>query len=164
MKTLFACLLGVVSFSLATAQKSFTYKFQDAATGPEASRSYQIDVSRTNVHFIVLGADNNPLMEENRAIDKIHYKVFIYNIDGCNLKSKSETQNAGCTGGTTETIIITNKNNGKEVDGYVTRCGGADNGNLKGDLEQAAKVFKAMVPGFDFKLQYLAQVAMRNSK
>lgn len=163
MKTLFACLLGVVSFSLVTAQKSFTYKFQDAATGPDSSFSYQIDVSKTNVHFMVFGGSGN-LMEENRAIDKAHYNAFIYNIEASYLNRKSENQNSGCTGGTTETIIITNKNNGKALEGYVTRCGGTDYGNLKGNIEQAAKVFKAMVPGFDFKLQYLAQVAMRKSK
>jgi len=154
MKKLFVFMLGVVLCSFVTAQKSFTYKYQDAATGPESSRSYQIDVSKTNVHFVVLGGDNNNLLEENRAIDKAHYKAFIYNMDACYLKAKSETQNAGCTGGITETIIITNKHNGKEVEGYVTHCNGMDNGNLKGNIEQAAKVFKAMVPGFDFKLQY----------
>jgi hypothetical protein len=149
MKKLFVCLLAVISFSLVTAQKGFTYKFQDVATGPEYSRSYQIDVSKTNVHFVVFGGDKN-LIDENRAINKDHYKAFMNNLDACYLNRKTETPNAGCTGGTTETIIVTNS--GKSTDVYVTHCGGTDYGNLKGDIEQAAKVFKAMVPGFDYKL------------
>jgi hypothetical protein len=151
MKKLFACLLIVVPFSLVTAQKSFTYKFQDAAIGPEFSRSYQIDVSKTNVHFLVFGADK-PLIDENRAINKDHYKAFVNNVEACYLNRKSETQSDGCTGGTTEAFIITNSNGGKAVDGYVIHCGGVDSGNLKGSIEQAASFFRAMVPGFDYKL------------
>jgi len=151
MKKLFVCFLGAVSFSLLSAQQSFTYKFQDATTGPEFSRSYQIDVSKTNVHFVVFDGDKN-FLEENRAINKDHYRAFCNNIDASFLNNKSETKNEGCTGGTTETFIITNKNGGKAVDGYVYHCGGVDNGSLKGYIEKAAKHFKEMVPGFDYKL------------
>jgi len=149
MKKLMICLLVLFPFSLVTAQKSFTYKFQDAATGPEYSRSYQIDVSKTNVHFLVFTGDKN-FFEENRAINKDHYKAFVNNIESCYLNRKSETKNDGCTGGTVETIIVTNEN--RKVEGYVMHCGGTDSGNLKGSIEQAVQFFKEMVPGFDFKL------------
>lgn len=151
MKKLITCFLGVISLSFINAQQSFTYKFTDAATGPEFSRSYQIDVSKTNVHFVVFGGDQN-LIDENRAITKWHYAAFINNIDVCFLNRKTETQGDGCTGGTTETFIFTNKNGAKSLDAYVIHCGGVDNGNLKGSIEQAAKIFRAMVPGFDYKL------------
>jgi hypothetical protein len=151
MKKLIICLSAIACFTLLTAQKSFTYKFQDAATDPKSSRSYQIDVSKTNVHFLVFSGDKN-FIEENRAITKDQYKVFIYNIESCKLKVKSETKNEGCTGGTSETIIITNKD--KSVEGYVSHCGGVDSGNLKGEIEKATKFFIAIVPGFDFKLGY----------
>lgn len=151
MKKLFVCLLGVVSFSVVSAQKSYTYKFTDASTGPEFSRNIQIDVSKTNVHFQVFAGDV-AVFDENRAINKDHYKAFSNNMDACYLTKKSETQNAGCTGGTTDSFIITTKNGAKAVDGYVYHCGNADNGNVKGDIARAVKHFKDMVPGFDYKL------------
>ncbi len=149
MKNLFVCLLAIACLSVVTAQKSFTYKFTDVSTGPEFSRNIQIDVSKTNVRFQVFEGDK-AVIDENRAINKDHYIAFSNNFDNCFLASKSETKNEGCTGGDTDTFIITNKS--KTLEGYVYHCGGTDSGNLKGDVAKAVKHFKEMVPGFDYKL------------
>jgi len=143
------CALALVSFSLVTAQKTYTYKFQDAAVNPEYVRNYQIDVGKEDVHFVV-SSGTKTYFDEVRVINKYQYKAFIANITECYVNKKPDATNDGCTGGTTETFSIKDGNN--TVEGYVYRCGGTEYGNLKGDVAKAAKLFKDMVPGFDYKL------------
>lgn len=93
------------------------------------------------------------LFEEKFSITGNELEKFKTGIKKCNIRYTAGTEVPnGCTGGTSDSFFIYWNDNDKE-DGFTSRCGGKEYGNIKGKVEDLRNLFKNMVPDFHFKLE-----------
>jgi hypothetical protein len=135
----------------AKAGGEYTYRFIDASVAPQYNRNYTITVKPGEVH-LVIDSYGNSLLDEKYKIKGKQWSTFVSAISNCHLAEQVFGSNEGCTGGTSETFAL-NDGNGKTAKGMVDHCGGKTTGTITGNLDEAAKLFRKMVPDFDTKLE-----------
>jgi len=130
----------------------FIYEFHDASVPPQYHRSYFISIEDTNVMFRI-DSYGDVLFEEKFSITGAELDKFKKEVKKCNIKYTAGTQEPnGCTGGTSDSFFIYWSDNDKQ-DGFTSKCGGKEYGNIKGKVEDLRNLFKNMVPDFYLKLQ-----------
>ncbi len=125
----------------------FQYKFTDSSVPPPYHRSYVIDIDSDTIHVVVnsygdILADTT-FEAPAEALDTINNLLIQHKIV---IKKQSSKDNAGCTGGTTQSIAYTAQDSLLQT-GSVYYCGGNAYGNVVGDFKKFGEDFRAtLVP------------------
>ena len=124
-----------------------TYSFGDASVPPEYHRSYTIAVTADTAR-VAIDSYGDVLADEEYEITDEQFRdikdsLWLNNIRGCVLE-----ENDDCAGGTSEGISYSDGER-EMFSGTVYHCGGANSGNLCGDVASFAEDVRSLVPDFE---------------
>ena len=134
-----------------TAIKAITYHFGDASVPPAYHRSYAITVTADKVR-IVVDSYGEILADETYEITSLQFDDIKRSLERNNIRNCTLVDDEDCTGGTSERITYSDKDN-EIFSGSVYHCGGKDTGNLCGDITGFAEDVKNLAPELDKLLQ-----------
>jgi hypothetical protein len=120
------------------------------SVAPQYYRSYMISVTAGQVYYAISDY-SQVLSKDSMALTKAAYESFTTAIDGLHLKNQVAVTGGGCTGGHLERLDLY-PGSSKEVKGQTYFCGGQKYSDLEGDVVTAAKLFNALVPDLDKKI------------
>lgn len=126
------------------------YRFVDSSVPPQYHRSYTITVRQESIELTVdsygeiLAAYTLPLAEKG-------FQKFIAKLRRIEIFTVEPGEDERCSGGITDKFDIIL--NDMIVNGYVYHCARQRYGNLKGNTDAAARLFRALVPGFAGKIK-----------
>ncbi len=129
---------------------TFVYNFHDASVPPPYHRSYTIRVTSGQVYYAISDYDK-VLAKDSLVLSKVAYDSFVKAINDLHIKEKEADKHRGCTGGTSDELILYAASE-HEVKGYIIYCGGEMYGNLQGDVAAAAGLFRALIPDLSRKI------------
>lgn len=118
------------------------YHFQDASVPPEHHRSVTITVTRENLLRIV-DSYGDEVSRDLRPLTPERFDALVAAYEKAGLEKKKAGKDlAGCTGGTGESLRVSNQ--GVELfSGSVEHCGGKDAPDFSGDFESVVSAIKA---------------------
>lgn len=128
----------------------YSYRFTDSSVPPQYHRSYEIIVENGNVLFSV-DSYGDILYSETLPLQNDQLNDFVTKLKGCKLVNKAESKGEGCTGGTSVSFSIQSTQM-KPMDGYEYYCANHTYGNISGKVDDAVRIFKALIPDFALKL------------
>ena len=120
------------------------YRFLDAPVPPDFHRSYTIDVKPGKIYFSVDSYGTIILKKEVVLLQET-YESFVKALLEYAIITGKTIPSDGCSGGKSDYLTI-DVCDGKPVNGYRYHCGGKTFGDLEGDVNGAANLFKALVP------------------
>lgn len=129
---------------------SYSYSFVDASVPPQYHRSYTIKVTPSQV-ILTVTSYGDVLLNESSPISTSAYDNFADGIVKLNIRNKKGADNAGCTGGKTDKLELY-IGSPQQVQGSIYHCGGADYGDLEGNVSAAVQLFKGLVPNLTKKI------------
>ena len=127
------------------------YRFTDASVPPEHHRSYVITVKPGRVK-VVVDSYGDILVDKVHKITNEQFENVLYSLDRNQIRNARLKEDKGCTGGTSETISFSDREN-EIFSGTVYHCGGEDTGDLEGDVRCFAQDIRSLVPNFEDLLQ-----------
>ena len=130
-----------------TTIREITYHFGDAPVPPEYHRSYIVTVTSDKVR-IVVDKYGEILADEAFEITSKQFDDIRKSLERNKIKNCTLPDDDGCSGGTSERISYSDKEN-EIFSGSVYHCGGKDTGNLCGDITSFADDVKRLVPNLD---------------
>lgn len=160
MKIILLALISAISFCYppAEAQTSaqsnpdkIIYRFKDASVAPAYHRSYTITVTETEATIAV--SDYEKVLNKAAVkLDKKRFKETARVLRDAKIGRGNEIANAGCTGGTSESIELFN--NGKQIfSESVYHCGGANYAASTGDFAAVKANLKSLFPKLEKTLK-----------
>ena len=120
------------------------YIYTDSSVPPQYHRSFVIEVTRDSAR-VVVDSYGEVLARETRAIAPDEFQALLETLEEAGLSIVPEKENEGCTGGTTETVVMY-KEEGEFFRGWVYHCAGEDYGTLEGDVETVSREIRALIP------------------
>ena len=121
-----------------------TYRFGDASVPPEHHRSYSMTVTSNQIHKVT-DSYGNVIEDKTQAIAEAQFQALVESLKSNQIGKVDETDSAGCTGGTTDTVkVVTDK--GELFEGSLYHCGGEDFGDLGGNVAKFIADVKALWP------------------
>ncbi len=120
------------------------YRYTDSSVPPRYHRSFVIEVTRDTAR-VVVDSYGDVLARDSRAIAPEEFRAVLETIEGAGLTTVTEKENEGCTGGTTETVVMYGDED-ELFRGWVYHCAGEDYGTLEGDVEAVARDIRALIP------------------
>ena len=120
------------------------YRYTDSSVPPQYHRSFVIDVTRDTAR-VVVDSYGEVLARDSRAISPEEFRAVLETIEEAGLTIVPEKENEGCTGGTTETVVLYGEG-GILFQGWVYHCAGDDYGTMEGDVEAVAHEIRALIP------------------
>ena len=130
-----------------TTIKKIAYHFGDAPVHPDYHKSYSITVTSDHVR-IVVDSYGEILADEAYEISFKQFDDIRKSLERNKIKNCTLPDDEGCSGGTSQRIAYSNKEN-EIFSGSVYHCGGKDTGNLCGDIKSFADDVKRLVPNLD---------------
>lgn len=121
-----------------------TFSFHDSSVPPEYHRSYQIDVTASEVH-IVVDSYGDILQDETYAITKAQFDGVVQAFLDCKIKNCNLKDDGGCTGGTGHSIERYEGEN-QVFKGYAYHCGKEDSGDMCGDIDTFGNKVEELIP------------------
>lgn len=128
----------------------YSYRFTDSSVPPKYHRSYEIIVENGTVLFTV-DSYGDILYNETLNIQNNQLNDFVTKLKACKLTNISEKKDNGCSGGTGVSFSIQSSVM-KQVDGYQYYCANQTYGDLGGNVDDAVRLFKSLIPDFSLKL------------
>lgn len=128
-----------------------TYYFGDASVPPDYHRSYSVTVTVDKVR-VVVDSYGQILADEIYTITSSQFDNLKRSLERNNIRNCTLVDNEDCTGGTSESITYSDKDN-EIFSGSVDHCGGKDTGNLCGDITGFAEDVRNLVPDLEKLLQ-----------
>ncbi|WMX14024.1 MULTISPECIES: hypothetical protein [unclassified Aureispira] len=131
----------------------FTYEFTDSSVPPPFHRSYTIDANKDSIRLTVdsygdtLAQKEYPMPEN--GFERIGVALLKHKIN----RRLKEKQSKGCTGGTTESISWSAKNEANAFDAFVYHCGSKDYGTLVGDVDSFLVDIQFLTPDLEEVIQ-----------
>lgn len=122
------------------------YSFGDSSVPPEYHRSYDITLTRDSVR-ITVDSYGDILADTTYAIAEGSFDAIAENISRFKIKTCTKKENEGCTGGTSESIKLFEKDI-CVLSGTVYHCGGDNYGTLCGETKEFGKEIRALIPDF----------------
>lgn len=120
------------------------YRYTDSSVPPQYHRSFVIEVTRDTAR-VAVDSYGEVLARDSRAITSDEFRALLETLEGAELTSVPEKESHGCTGGTSETVVLYGEE-GELFRGHVYHCGGDNYGNLEGDVEAVAREIRALIP------------------
>ena len=120
------------------------YAFGDASVEPQYHRSYIIEATSDSVH-VVVDSYGDVLADTTMSLDDGRFQRLLDELEGAGLHKVARTGQEGCSGGTTEELVVLQ---GEEslFSGRAYHCGGYTYGTIGGDLSAASAAVKELVP------------------
>lgn len=120
------------------------YEYGDSSGEPQYHRSYVVEATHDSVRLVV-DSYGDLLAESTFALSEGRFEALLSKLDRAELRAVSYTGGQRGTGGTSESFTVMR---GNEVlfSGVVYHCGGEDYGTLTGDLEEATRAVRGLVP------------------
>ena len=127
------------------------YAFHDSSVPPPYHRSYNVKVEPD---FIRLSVDSygDILVDTTFENTTEAFQQLIELINNSKLISGENKSEPGCTGGTSEELIIF-EDDKKVYAGYFENCGGNKASKIFGDYESVISAIKEMVPNLSTYLK-----------
>lgn len=127
--------------------EQFTYAFGDASVPPPFHRSYTIVVLQDSINVIV-DSYGDTLAQKGYPMPKEGFNVIAdalvkHKIAKCQAKKKKQML---CTGGTTQSIAYTCKNNTDPFSAYTYHCNGQQSGTLLGNVDSFLVDISSLTP------------------
>lgn len=129
-----------------TQADKLVYHFGDASLPPQYHRSYTVTVTASTLH-IIMDSYGDKIGEKSFELKSGDFKGLMDAFTKAGIKNCDMKEEPGCTGGTSESVTLFNKD-AKTFDGSVYHCGGSNSGSLCGDTEALKAHIKGMVEGF----------------
>lgn len=123
------------------------YIYTDSSVPPQYHRSFVIEVTGDSA-LVVVDSYGEVLARETRAVTLDEFHALLETLAGAGLSIVPEKENEGCTGGTTETVVLYSGED-ELFRGWVYHCGGENYGVLEGDVETVAREIRALIPDLD---------------
>jgi hypothetical protein len=123
---------------------SIQYSFHDSSVAPEYHRSYDITVTPADVHVIV-DSYGDKLADETYEVAAEQFNELIEIINAAELISGSLESEPGCTGGTSETLII-NEVSQQVYKASIDNCGGTTIPTEMGDFKNVINTINSLIP------------------
>ena len=124
--------------------REIIYAFGDASVPPQYHRSYTITVT-PGAAALVVDSYGAVLAEKTYEITPERFREIVASLKRRGIEHAALEDDDGCTGGTTETVSLSNGE--KEVfSATVYHCGGRDSGNLGGDVKGFADDVRELTP------------------
>lgn len=121
------------------------YSFGDSSVPPQYHRSYVITATPENIH-IVVDSYGNILADTTYEMNTENFKLLTDKLSETGLKNKKKTtENKGCTGGTTKSVVIF-KGEKTIINGTSYICGGEAYGDLEGDIDSFSNEINKFIP------------------
>jgi len=120
------------------------YIFTDSSVPPQYHRSFVIEVTRDSA-LVVVDSYGEVLARETRALAPDEFQSLLETLEEAGLAIVLEKENEGCTGGTTEAVVLY-EGESEVFRGWVYHCAGEDYGTLEGDVEAVARRIRALIP------------------
>ncbi len=133
-----------------TTNDTFIYSYGDASVPPQYHRSYTITVTAAAAHLVV-DSYGDVKAKDSLPLTESVYAGFVKGLNGLQLKNKKDLESEGCTGGTTDKLILY-AGTSREIKGYTYYCANKEFGNLEGNVAVAGDLFKALIPGLQQKI------------
>jgi len=128
-----------------TANITIVYEYKDSSVPPKYHRSYVVTVNPEELH-IVVDSYGDVLKDKTYPISNKEYMAVINAFNSARMKNKTVIgAPIGCTGGTSQRLSV------READevifeGYLSSCGGKEQGNMGGNIDSIVKEIMKLVP------------------
>lgn len=122
----------------------FIYKFNDSSTPPEYHRSYTISVSPDSVHLSV-DSYGSVLLDKSFSLKHSDYQSFVAALLALNITNHEAPELRPRPGSTSDFLHIY-LSEGIAVKGEIYHGGGQSFGTLAGDVDEAVRLFKELIP------------------
>ena len=119
------------------------FGFGDSSVPPQYHRSYTLDIEEETTTLLIDSYGDTLLFEEfnsNGRLKKVQEIVRSSNMKGC-----KETDDDGCTGGTSVALTAETAT-GAVVDGYAYKCAGSYTGTICGDIDDLKSRIRDLFP------------------
>ncbi|MFP4384799.1 MAG: hypothetical protein ACLFST_10500 [Spirochaetia bacterium] len=125
------------------------YRFGDSSVPPEYHRSYTITVTPASA-LAVVDSYGKELNREKVRIDESDFSRALKLISDENIGPAKKTRNGteGCTGGTTEELILY-KDDDVIFNGRLEHCGGEVSGTMTGSTEPLVSYLRKLFSDFN---------------
>jgi len=126
------------------------YRFIDSSVPPAYHRSYTITVKPQSVEFTV-DCYGDILAEYKLNLCEKVFQDFLTQLRRIEISGIEPDDDKGCAGGKTDSFDLILDD--VALKGYVYHCAGKRYGNLSGNTDDAARLFRELVPGLTSKLR-----------
>ena len=132
-----------------TKEALITYRFHDSSVPPEYHRSYEITITKNEVHCVV-DSYGDILQDKKNDINDSQYTKLIQFINDAKLKPYASDTDVQCSGGTSENLKITQGD--KSYSASLDHCGKNAYPSSSGNIEGVIQQIKALVPNLGLLL------------
>jgi hypothetical protein len=127
---------------------SIMYKYLASSVPPQYHRSYKLLVSEGSIR-VTVNSYATVLTDTILPISKQQFDEIVNTYDSIGFKSVPDKENKGCVGGTGALLKVWDQKDTLLFDGYISFCGGEENGNMTGDIKKLSGKIISVIPNFE---------------
>lgn len=126
------------------------YQFSNGPVSPEYQRNYTVTLNKANAKLRFQSYGKEQPTEITVKTGDAKFKEIMELAGKIEIRKDRIKKNEGCTGGSSESLKVSNAKKTETFSAYVYHCGGTDYGNLTGDTKLLKTQIIALFPNEEY--------------